>query len=180
MAGDSTWPICVVNSNIYFPGFGQRISWQGDSEDVPNGHRMTFKDTIHTISSDIFWKLVFPDSLLFLTTRLRRLRVACEELQVYMREMIAAKRASKIKSEQCDLFSNLLEANEEPDWREIKLNDTELIGNIFVFLVAGHEVGMLHARAFVLNMDRRVPTRSVLLWLCWHYTRKSNNFYISI
>ena len=71
--------------------------------------------------------------------------------------MIAARKGSEIKEERNDLFNALLDAYEEEDEEGIKLTDSDLIGthaavahfipvfisslgNIFIFLVAGHEV----------------------------------------
>lgn len=55
--------------------------------------------------------------------------------------MIQDRRSSQDEDERFDLFSNLLAASELED--EQKLTDSELIGNIFMFLIAGHEVRRL-------------------------------------
>lgn len=76
-----------------------------------------------------------------------------------MQEMITGRRALGIKEERDDVFTALLQANEFDD-AENRLSDQELIGefiychflvvfsrshlsptgNIFMFLIAGHEV----------------------------------------
>ena len=77
-----------------------------------------------------------------------------------MTEMIAERRSSR-KEERYDLFSNLLDASDEDMFDgQPRLTDRELIGlfnhfmdvgtidsyifagNIFIFLLAGHEVNM--------------------------------------
>jgi cytochrome P450 len=77
-------------------------------------------------------------------------------LQVYMREMIKDRLASDVRDKH-DLFSSLIHANKE-GMEGVNLTEEELmglcalvalfhlkalkelVGNIFVFLVAGHEV----------------------------------------
>ncbi len=47
-----------------------------------------------------------------------------------MQEMIDERRASDVKSDRCDLFRNLLDANSgEFDRSDSRLSDDELIGN---------------------------------------------------
>jgi cytochrome P450 len=59
-----------------------------------------------------------------------------------MPEMIKERRLSDDKDERRDLLSNLIAANETED-AKFKLSDRELIANVFIFLVAGHEVGSI-------------------------------------
>lgn len=84
-------------------------------------------------------------------------------MQLYMQEMIDERRNAEKRPERPDLFSNLLDANmEEEEGKETRLADSELIGtldtfglcsmvlttcrislgDIFVFLLAGHEVSL--------------------------------------
>ena len=59
-----------------------------------------------------------------------------------MQEMINERRAAEVKAEQHDLFSSLLDANMDEEMAKTGgiLADSELLGNIFIFLLAGHEV----------------------------------------
>lgn len=61
-------------------------------------------------------------------------------LQKYMQEMIHSRKIAERKQERYDLFSSLLDANEDEADGHTRLSDSELMGNIFVFLIAGHEV----------------------------------------
>ena len=54
--------------------------------------------------------------------------------------MCKSRRASEKKDIRHDLFSSLLDASDEEADGGAKLSDRELLGNIFVFLLAGHEV----------------------------------------
>lgn len=71
-----------------------------------------------------------------------------------MQEMIDERRQSEVKAERHDLFNSLLDANmdEENMKGGVTLDDSELLGNIFIFLLAGHEVCLLfvphHSRLF--------------------------------
>ena len=55
--------------------------------------------------------------------------------------MIDARKGSQKKEERYDLFSSLLDANDQESDGTAKLSDDELMGNIFIYLIAGHEVG---------------------------------------
>ena len=66
-----------------------------------------------------------------------------------MHEMIAARRAADVKEERHDLFSSLLDANEGLAATGEKLPDAGLMGNVFIFMVAGAFVVGPAARARV-------------------------------
>ncbi|KAJ3514321.1 hypothetical protein NLJ89_g2442 [Agrocybe chaxingu] len=132
-----TLPIALFVIGIAGECFGRRISWQEDVA-IPPGHEMSFKDALHIVSTDIFIKMFTPEKLLGLTTKFRRIRRAFEELEMYMVEMIKERQTSE-KVERHDLFTSLLEANTN-DLDVTSLTESELIGNIFIFLLAGHEV----------------------------------------
>ena len=54
-----------------------------------------------------------------------------------MMEMITARRTAEVKEERHDLFSSLLDANEGLAATGEKLPDAGLMGNVFIFMVAG-------------------------------------------
>uniref|UniRef100_A0A8H7XL65 Cytochrome P450 n=1 Tax=Psilocybe cubensis TaxID=181762 RepID=A0A8H7XL65_PSICU len=133
---DITLPIALFVIGV--AGFGKSMTWHDEDQGIPAGHSLSFKDSLHTASVDITIKLLFPDILLkYGTPRLRRVRKAYQELGVYMAEMVQERTASE-KAERHDLFTNLLEANND-DSDGVRLTSDELIGNIFIFLLAGHE-----------------------------------------
>lgn len=57
-----------------------------------------------------------------------------------MQEMIDERRRAEKKPERHDLFSSLLDANSDEVEGQARLSDEELTGDIFTFLLAGHEV----------------------------------------
>ncbi|THH17553.1 hypothetical protein EW146_g3277 [Bondarzewia mesenterica] len=139
VAGESLIFIAdLFTSLILTSGFGRRISWTDDMK-LPLGHQLTFRDALHTMSSEIFLKLIFPDWAMGATKHLRHVRLAFQEIEQYMLEMIHDRRTSEKKEERYDLFSSLLDASDDVSGEEIKLTDSELVGNIFIFLIAGHE-----------------------------------------
>jgi len=134
---DITLPIALFVIGV--AGFGRRITWNDDLK-IPDGHKMTFKDSLHIVSTDVFFKLIFPRWALGLTERLKKVRIAFDELDQYMFEMIAGRRNAEKKEERSDLFSSLLDAADSEDPNDVgKITDRELVGNIFIFLLAGHE-----------------------------------------
>lgn len=76
-------PELLGTIRIYFPGvgFGRKISWR-DDQVIPIGHRMTFKEALHIVSTDMILRLTVPKWAMGLTARLRNVRVAFEELEV--------------------------------------------------------------------------------------------------
>ncbi|KAG2012015.1 614/534 cytochrome P450 [Coprinopsis cinerea AmutBmut pab1-1] len=115
-------------------GFGKRMAWT-DTEKCPPGRRMTFQDSLYTLSKGVFLKLAVPNWAMNLAETTRKIQTAFEELEVYMREMI---NRSGEREDLGDLFTSLLEANTH-DTSIDALSDRELMGNIFIFLIAGHE-----------------------------------------
>ncbi|OCH86802.1 cytochrome P450 [Obba rivulosa] len=152
---DLTVPIALYIIGI--AGFGRRMSWSDEEGPAP-GHKLTFKDALHTVSTDLFLKVVCPGWLLKLgpTERIRHFHTAYDELERYMHGMVRARKQSEKKEERYDLFSSLLDANEDESDGKTKLSDEELVGNIFIFLIAGHET-TAHTLAYTFIMLALYP-----------------------
>ncbi|KAG2359627.1 cytochrome P450 [Suillus spraguei] len=135
---DLTLPIALFV--IGAAGFGRPVSWTENAV-VPLGHQLTFKDALHTVTQNLIIKLLVPRWAMGLTQRFRRTGLAFDELHRYLTEMIHERQGSQHKEDNNDLLSSLLSANDNDNLSkdEVKLSDSELIGNIFIFLVAGHE-----------------------------------------
>ncbi|KAH9938044.1 cytochrome P450 [Fomitopsis serialis] len=147
---DLTVPIALFVIGV--AGFGKRMSWFEDLN-VPEGYHFTFKDALHIVSTDLRLKLFVPEWLLKLgpAKRLHNFWTAYVDLEHYMRDMIDRRKDSENKEERYDLFSSLLDANEEESEGSAKLSDGELMGNIFIYLIAGHET-TAHTLAFTFVM----------------------------
>ncbi|KAF9039207.1 cytochrome P450 [Panaeolus papilionaceus] len=138
---------------ISIAGFGYAISW--DDGALPKGHKMTFKNALHISARDIAYKFLAPEWAMTWTEKLRTVKMAFEELRQYMVELIEERSKMSDNIERHDIFSNLLEANRD-DGQFSKLVDDELIGNIYIFLLAGHETSA-HTLAFALALLSLYP-----------------------
>lgn len=101
---------------------------------------MSFKESLNHVSTKGYMKLLFPTWAMGLHEEMRKCERAYADLQLYMQEMVDMRRSANHREERHDLFTSLLDANMDEKDGEAKLKDSELIGNIFVFLLAGHEV----------------------------------------
>ena len=83
---------------------------------------------MYEVSHNLVMKVAFPDWLLRRgTPRMRAFAAAHDELMAYLTEMVHARRAAGVKEARADLFSSLLDANEEED-SAAKLSDSALLG----------------------------------------------------
>ncbi|KIP06369.1 hypothetical protein PHLGIDRAFT_515467 [Phlebiopsis gigantea 11061_1 CR5-6] len=147
---DMTLPIALFV--IAVAGFGRNVSWQSDLV-APSGHKLAFKDALRVVSRDLYTKIVTPKWLFHLapTKHIAEVKLGCEELEKYMAEMIEDRRAAEKKEERYDLFSSLLDASDAESDGAVKLTDNELLGNIFIFLLAGHET-TAHTLCFTFGL----------------------------
>ncbi|CAL1699490.1 unnamed protein product [Somion occarium] len=145
---DITMPLALFV--IGAAGFGRRIGWN-DEMVAPPGHKLTFKDTLDIVSRGVLLKAALPTWALYATKRTRAVKIAFEELELYMMDMINSRRSSEKKEDRDDLLTSLLDASEGDFDGFAKLTDRELLGNIFIFLIAGHET-TAHTLCFALAL----------------------------
>lgn len=130
-------------------GFGYCFGWD-EMEDLPARRQMTFPTALSTVLESFILRIVLGDAILRLWKRGRRVIRAFKELRVYMREMIDERRQSATDGAngQADLFTNLINgtSSEEVGKSFDQLSDEELMGNVFIFLFAGHETTCSFAR----------------------------------
>ncbi|KAF9465378.1 cytochrome P450 [Collybia nuda] len=155
---DVTLPIALFV--IGAAGFGRKSSWI-DDDSIPAGHQMTFKDALHGAASSVFLNIIIPRGVMGFTERTRKVRLAFDELHKYMTDMIRDRQTSE-KEERHDLFSSLLKANDE-DSGGAKLTESELIGNIYMFLIAGHE-STAHTLCFAFALLALYPDEQETLF----------------
>ncbi|KAK0466861.1 cytochrome P450 [Desarmillaria tabescens] len=147
---DVTLPIAL--NVISVAGFGHEMDWQVDTV-VPGTHMMSFHDTLHLASTGMVLKLSIPSWAMGLMRQWARVRVAFDELET-----------AEEKEERHDLFSSLLDANDDAGGgAEAKLTDRELLGNIYIFLLAGHETTG-HTLAFTLVLLALYPDQQEILY----------------
>jgi cytochrome P450 len=123
---------------------------------------MSFKESVEIVSSKFVYRAVFADWWLNLTEDGRRIKLAFEELASYMFEMIK-ERLSMGKGEHNDLFSNLLASSFSDEFGTTALTEDELTGNIFAFLLAGHET-TAHTLCFTFALLALYPEEQEILF----------------
>ncbi|CAE6464605.1 unnamed protein product [Rhizoctonia solani] len=144
--------LCVIAK----AGFGQDISV--GAEVIPAGHNLTFKDALSTASKTMHLPLMLPNWAWGLRKDWRHAKQAHKELRLYLREMIRTRRELKeqqmqdLLDDKYDLFNQLVGARDAKDM----LSEDELIGNVFIFLIAGHET-TAHTFAIILDLLALYP-----------------------
>ncbi|KJA21399.1 hypothetical protein HYPSUDRAFT_42040 [Hypholoma sublateritium FD-334 SS-4] len=124
-------------------GFGFSFSW---SEPVRTADgRMSLQEAFRVVSETILITSFVPKWVRKLPfKRFRELNEANKEIMEFMQKQVADRKAD-IRSQGCtdsaqdtNAFSMLVEASENEKGK-FKLDDSELIGNVFIMLLAGHE-----------------------------------------
>ncbi|KAG8729773.1 hypothetical protein FRC11_008043, partial [Ceratobasidium sp. 423] len=144
--------LCVIAK----AGFGQEVSWGTDV--VPLGHQLTFKDALLTASETMHLPLIIPNWAWGLRKGWSRAKQAHDELRLYLQEMIITRRELKeqqiqdLVDQRHDLFNQLIYARDANDM----LTEDELIGNVFIFLLGGHETSA-HTFAIILSLLALYP-----------------------
>ena len=68
-------------TDIRTPGFGQRATWV-DNRVAPEGHKMTFKDAVHTLCAELITAMSVPRWAMGLSHKLRTARLSVDEMHV--------------------------------------------------------------------------------------------------
>lgn len=145
---------------ISLAGFGKQVTWRGktaENEDIPKGYKMDFLKAVIATTDHMIAILLLPRWLLRLSP-LRNPAVGHSQLEKYMREMIRSEqkeikidesqRTSKFKG---NLLSELLKASaldadsktSGPGERKEAFTENEVMGNMFIYLLAGTFLGCL-------------------------------------
>ncbi|CCO35947.1 hypothetical protein BN14_10068 [Rhizoctonia solani AG-1 IB] len=156
--------VCDIGEEVALPlslcvlakaAFGQDVSW--GSENIPMGHVLTFKDALSTASKTMHYPLMIPNWAWGLRTSWSRAKQAHDELRLYLKEMISIRREhtgaeTRGLGERHDLFNQLISARDSEDM----LTEDELIGNVFIFMIAGHET-TAHTFTIMLSLIALYP-----------------------
>ncbi|KAF4547469.1 Cytochrome P450-like protein 53 [Elsinoe fawcettii] len=161
---------------ISMAGFGVRLYWpheeqelKGKVGEIPEGHTMTYKDALSTLLENIIAAFLLPKWMLkyapFKVTR--TCYEALENWRGYMQEMYDAKKAEfqngTAPDSGMDLMGALVKgagiapsdgASAEKGTGQL-LADSEILGNAFVFILAGHETAAntIHFSLLLLAMN---------------------------
>jgi cytochrome P450 len=123
-------------------GYGYSFEWDGSSE-IPLGHQMSFRESIHITLDNLVTLIAVPRLLLNVPIpHLQRTKKAYLEFGKYLRDLVdLGKRRHSLKSGNNSILSELVahSADSSEDSKTRPLTDDEIIGNAFIFLLAGHE-----------------------------------------
>ncbi|KAI0066984.1 cytochrome P450 [Artomyces pyxidatus] len=164
-------------------GFGGRVSWKEDTaQEVPAGHTLPFSQAVRRTVRNLFFKVLTPNWLCTvasvvpipgLSRKLNETTEAFDELKSYMLEIVSAARDSVVAGKgagDAALLRSLVEANMNQEGDVKRLTDEELLSDIFVFLLAGHETSA-HSLSFAIVMmalypdvQRRVLEEASKVW----------------
>ncbi|EJD34763.1 cytochrome P450, partial [Auricularia subglabra TFB-10046 SS5] len=141
----------ITLSIIASAGFGLKFRRENQGEPA-RGFTMSFGEALFTAIESMFLRIAAPRFLYALPIpALRRCDRAYSELERYIRQMTTEAREKVEGGEAADLFRRLVEANEAEGEASARLTDDELISNIYVYFLAGHETSA-HALTFALAL----------------------------
>jgi len=152
----STSESMTLKSNIYLlgvnvmacAGFGRQIDWTDDTKAAPEGHKTSLVDAIFGVVLYLPYILLLPQWLLK-RSPWKDGYTAYKEFEQYMREFIAVEKAkfSADRAYEGKWKGNLLTAllatsadegrNLKQGGQRTSFNDDEVLGNIFMFFMAG-------------------------------------------
>ncbi|EXJ73663.1 uncharacterized protein A1O5_03425 [Cladophialophora psammophila CBS 110553] len=147
-------------------GFGRKLQWpsadakadvdvnyvdkskiQNDQDDRDLGHSMSYTYAIHCLLDNILVQFLVPRWIVkrMPFTRFQKANEAYYEWGNYMKEAVASKKktlevGSENSKDQMDLLAQLVKgqmASEKS--KDVPLTDSEVLGNMFVLILAGHE-----------------------------------------
>lgn len=140
-------------------GFGQELEWKSESgnneKPLPVGHSLTFLEAMTKTMNYMIPVLLMPRWLMRITP-LRHAAIAHGEFEHYVREMIRKEKYRISKSTDNEsaairgnLLTSLLQASadhasvaEKPEnnvGRKRTFTEDEVLGNVFLYLLAGYE-----------------------------------------
>lgn len=161
-------------------GFGVSLKWphEEDAAPIPKGHTMSYKAAIETLLENILVIMLTPSWMLTRSPLKihKKANEAYREWGQYMREMYHDKR-EEIRSgesrEGLDLMGALIKGagmtaetlnSSDPEKGPSKqlLTDEEILGNAFVFILAGHETAANTIHFSILFLAMRMASQKNL------------------
>jgi len=125
-------------------GFGVPFTWESSSEEIWPGHKLSFRKSVETVLQHLGAIVLIPKRLWKLPIQyLRDTEEGYEEFGLYMRDLLDRERKLGKESDGQNLLSALVKhaVTEDGEGQEVEgvLQDQEIIGNTFIFFMAGHE-----------------------------------------
>ena len=158
---------------------GQRMAWPKPSvgetasqnAGVTAGHTVHFTECLVFLLKNILYLMIFPHWILKNSPRktMRETYSAYREFGLYMQEIVDSKRSTKSNfttnnSTATDLISQLAKQDSSSTnerHSSSALTDSEVIGNLFVFIIAGHETSAssIHFCLIMLALNPSIQRR---------------------
>ncbi|KAI9820423.1 MAG: hypothetical protein M1832_003756 [Thelocarpon impressellum] len=195
------WPVQTATQQDIPPG-SDSVNREADisSSHVPPGHTLSYKDALASILASLLWVLMTPHILLKNSpfTSHKKAWEAYVQWRQYMTEMYLAKQEEiklGIDGDGIDLMGALVRGSEVPENEESgevqstqkgavsrPLTEDEVLGNAFIFLLAGHETTATTLQMALLylacNPDCQIRLQEQLDSICkhqptssWHYEK---------
>lgn len=128
---------------IMAAGYGYRFEWES-SASIPPGHQLSFRDSIRITLDNLITLVVVPPWLRKLPIKhLRETQLAYMEFGKYLQDLVdLGKRDQGSKSgigEDNIINALVRQSIEDRNLTCRVLTDDEVVGNAFIFLLAGHE-----------------------------------------
>ena len=121
---------------------GVQLSWSGtgNGNQIWKNHTLSFRSAISSCLRNLLPIVFLPTWIRKLPfKRLREVDTGYREFACYMRDLVEIERSLVKYGERDTLLSNLIK-NSGTGGKDDKIfSDDEIIGNTFIFLVAGHE-----------------------------------------
>lgn len=124
-------------------GFGQQNEWTDGPEAVPKGHSLSLVGAIYAVVMHLPHILLMPKRMLKLVSP--KAFAGYDELERYMSELLGKEKARLIdvnaskEASRETLLTAVLRSNNTSKPGGAALTDTEVKGNIFMFLLAGYD-----------------------------------------
>lgn len=152
---------------ISLAGFGKKVDWLNsvDQGHVPPGYKISFLKAISDTTAYMVAILLFPGWLLSLSP-LRKAHIAHAQLDKYLRQMIREEKSGLEKDsnyQNSNARSNLLSAvirasrteahmdsQKTGSSRKDMFTENEVMGNLFIYLLAGKIIPCHHPLQFIL------------------------------
>ncbi|KAL9098342.1 MAG: hypothetical protein Q9163_005984 [Psora crenata] len=125
-------------------GFGQSYSFLSGPEILPPGHTMSYRNALRDVLTNFSTVISCNHELIkrpYMPKSLQKVGNAIQECRTYMAEMIHRERqlTEKRDSGAGNLLSSLIRAADDGKAASCSLNDEEIMGNLFIYSLAGHE-----------------------------------------
>lgn len=127
-------------------GFGRTYEFASGVQEVSPGHTLSYRESLKTVLGNIYGAIItsalcmnLPSSVL--PGGLQQLKTAVIEFKKYMVDMIDEERKTlkDRDGEKDNLMSVLLRSSQSEGKGRSVLSDTEILGNLFIYNLAGHD-----------------------------------------